>query len=98
MWEQTGEGAALEGAWESRREVADYFEPPPPKPPKRKVEGRADDTVYYDFYAEMQVKKLRPMYNPNDSMIVLAEDRERKDERLLRTLKSAVVWFLQDGP
>jgi hypothetical protein len=46
----------------------------------------------------MQEKKLRPMYNPNDSMIVLAEDRERKDERLLRTLKGAVVWFLQDGP
>jgi hypothetical protein len=54
--------------------------------------------VYYDFYAEMQEKRLRPMYNPNDSMIVLAEDRERKDERLLRTLKSAIVWFLQEGP
>jgi len=94
LWEQCQEG----GLWAELDEADNYFLPPPPKAKKKQVIGRADDTVYYDFYQEMKEKKLRPMYDPGASMIVLDDDVKSKDVKLLRTLKNAIVWFLQEGP
>jgi len=48
--------------------------PMEPKKKKKIHEGRTDDTVFYDFYAEMKEKTIRPMYNPNDSMVILDEE------------------------
>ena len=38
------------------------------------------------------------MDNPNNSMIVLRKEQDKKDLELIRMFKDQVVWFLEIGP
>lgn len=46
----------------------------------------------------MSLRKIRPLYDPNASMITLQEDSKEKDEKMIRQIKVDIVWFLQEGP
>jgi len=83
---------------EEMQNVNEYFHPVPVKKKKKQLPGRVEEEILYDYEKELDEKKMRQMYNPNDSMIQLDIEKELKNQKFICTIKDNIVWFLQEGP